>query len=124
MKSPHLLNPLLLAAFLSACSRNHRVPSEADVRAAVEQQIQASSQGCIKLLQFHKTSDLEGGNVLLVKASAELEFLEDCHWLTNTDVIVLKTTKGETPNVRKGEHRTANLSLQFRKTDRGWEITK
>ena len=124
MKSPLLLIPLLLATFLSACSSNHRVPPEADVRAAVEQQIQASSQGCIKLLQFHKTSDQELGNLLLVKATAELEFLEDCQWLTNNQLIVLKIIKGQTPNVKKGEHRTANLSLQYHKTDRGWEIAK
>ena len=124
MKPPQLLLPLLLAVLLTACSSNPGTPSEADARAALEQQIEAGSQGCIKLVKFHKTSEQDLGRVLLVQASAEIEFLEDCKWPFDTRVIVLRIAQGETPNVRKGDHRTVNLTLQFHKTDQGWKVTK
>jgi hypothetical protein len=57
MKPLRLLIPLLLAAFLSACSSNPGTPTEADARAALEQDIKDFSQGCIRLVDFHKTGE-------------------------------------------------------------------
>lgn len=126
MKPTQLVIPLLIGAFLSACSSNPGAPSEADARAALEQQIQAFSQGCIKLVEFHKTSAQEKdlGGVMLVNARAEIEFLEDANWPIDTLVVVTKMVPGNTPNVKKGERRTVNLTLQFHKTDQGWKAIK
>jgi hypothetical protein len=127
MKPTRLLIPLLLlAASLSACSSKPGGPSEADARAALEQQIQAFSKGCIKLVRFDtdKDQNMDLGNVLLVKATAEIEFLEDCNWPIETTVLALKTTGREVPNVRKGERRTIYLTLQFHRTKTGWKATQ
>ena len=123
MKLLRLLIPLLLAVFLFACSSNPGAPTEADFRAAVEQDIKDFSQGCIKLVDFHKTGGKMLESVMLVNATAKIEFLEDCNWPIDTTVAALKIVPGATPNVRKGEQRTANLTLQFHKTDRGWKAT-
>lgn len=61
---------------------------------------------------------------MLLNATAEIEFLEDCNWPIDTEVLALKTLKGEAPNVKKGEHRKMNLTLQFHKTDEGWKSTR
>ena len=124
MKSLRLFIPLLLAAFLSACSSNPSAPTEADARAALEQDIKDFSQGCIKLVDFHKTGEKVLESVMLVNATARIEFLEDCNWPIETTVAALKIVPGATPNVRKGEQRTANLTLQFQKTDQGWKATQ
>jgi hypothetical protein len=123
MKTLRLLIPLLLAAFLSACSSNPSLPTEADARAAVEQDIKDFSQGCIKLVDFHKIGEKVLESVMLVNATAKIEFLEDCNWPIETTVAALKIVPGATPNVRKGEQRTVNLTLQFHKTDGGWKAT-
>lgn len=126
MKAIKLMMPLLLAALLSACCPGKPdTPSEAAARMAVEQQIQAFSQGCIKLVQFHKHDGQDRilGDTMLVKATAELEFLQDCNWPINTQLLALKTIGREIPNVRKGEHRTADLTLQFHRTDSGWKAS-
>lgn len=115
-----LLIPLLLGAFLSACSPKSAAPTEADARAVLEQQIRDTYQGLIKLVEFHKTGEQALEGVLLVKATARIEFLEDCHWPMDTMVVALKLVPGATPNVRKGEQRTVPLTLQFHKTDEGW----
>ncbi len=117
------LIPVLLAAFLSACSSNPSPPTEADARGAVEQDIKDFSQGCIKLVGFQKTDDKVLESVILVNATARIEFLEDCNWPMDTTVAALKIVPGATPNVRKGEQRTVNLTLQFHKTDSGWKAT-
>jgi hypothetical protein len=123
MRPSRLFTPLLIAAFLSACSSNPSVPTEADARAAVEQDIKAFSQGCIKLVDFHKTGEKLLESVMLVNATARIEFLEDCIWPIDTTVAALRIAPGGTPNVRKGEQRTVNLTLQFHKTDRDWKAT-
>ena len=112
MKTLRLLIPILLTAFLSACSSNPSAPTEADARAAVEQDIKDFSQGCIKLVDFHKTGEKVLGSVMLVNATAKIEFLEDCDWPIETMVVVLKILPGATPNVRKGEQRTVHFRLQ------------
>jgi PBP1b-binding outer membrane lipoprotein LpoB len=114
---------LLLAAFLASCSSNPGAPTEAEARAAVEREIEDFSQGCIKLVDFHKTGEKMMESVVLVNATARIEFLEDCNWPMDTVVVALKVVPGATPNVRKGEQRTAHLTLQFHKTDRGWKAT-
>ena len=124
MKPPSLLIPLLLAALFSACSSHPSAPSEADARAALEQQIQTLSQGCTKLVEFHKTGEQELGPVRLVQARAEIEFLEDCYWPLDTQVVVLRVTPGQTANVRKGDRRIVNLTLQFNQTEQGWKVAK
>ena len=123
MRPLRLFILLLLAAILSTCSSNPSAPTEADARAAVEQDIKDFSQGCIKLVDFHKTGEKVLESVMLVNATARIEFLEDCNWPIDTMVAALKIVPGATPNVRKGEQRTANLTLQFHKTDRGWKAT-
>lgn len=123
MKPLRLLIPILLAAFLSACSTNPSAPTEAETRAAVEQDIKDLSQGCIKLVDFHKTGEKVLESVMLVNATAKIEFLEDCNWPIDTTVAALKMVPGATPNVKEGEQRTANLTLQFQRTDRGWKAT-
>lgn len=100
---------------------NPSAPTEADARADVEQDIKDFSQGCIKLVDFQKTGEQVFESVMLVNATARIEFLEDCNWPFDTMVVALKTVPGDAPNVRKGEQRTANLTLQFHKTDRGWK---
>jgi hypothetical protein len=47
--------------------------------------------------------------------------LEDCDWPVDHTVLTLKTIPGKTPGVKKSEHRTVNLTLQFQKTDQGWK---
>jgi len=123
MRPLRLLIPLLLGAFLSGCSSNPSAPTEADARAAVEQDIKDFSQGCIKLVDFHKTGEKLLESVMLVNTTATIEFLEDCNWPIDTTVAALKIVPGAMPNVRKGEQRTVNLTLQFHKTDRGWKAT-
>lgn len=124
MKPFQLVMPLLLARLLSACSSNPSWPTEADARAALEQDMKNFSQGCIKLLEFHKTGERVWESVCLVEASAQIEFLEDCDWPIDTMVLVLKVVPGATPNVRKGEQRSVNLTLQFHQTDHGWKATQ
>lgn len=124
MKPLRLLIPALLAAILSACSSNPSAPTEADARAALEEDIKDLSQGCIKLVDFHKTGEKLLGSVILVSASAKIEFLEDCNWPIDTMVVVTRIVPGGTANVRKGEQRTVNLTLQFHKTDRGWKAAE
>ncbi|MEN9676333.1 MAG: hypothetical protein RIS76_2229 [Verrucomicrobiota bacterium] len=121
MKPIQLLIPLLLVALFSACSPNPTSPTEAEARAVLEQQIRNSSQGLIKLMEFQKTGEKALESVMLVNATAKIEFLEDCNWPMDTMVVALKVIPGATPNVRKGEQRTVNLTLQFQKTDRGWK---
>lgn len=123
MKFIQLLIPLLLGALFSACSPNSTPLTEADARAALEQQIRDFSQGCIKLVEFQKTGETEAGKVMLVYTTVKIEFLEDCDWPIEKTVIALKVVPGATPNVRRGEQRTFNLTLQFQKTDGGWKDT-
>ena len=123
MKSIQLLIPLLLGALFSACSPNSTPLTEADARAALEQQIRDFSQGFIKLVEFQKTGETVAGKVMLVDATVKIEFLEDCDWPIEKTVIALKVVPGATPNVRKGEQRTFSLTLQFQKTDGGWKDT-
>ena len=124
MKPIQLLILLLLGAVFSACSPNSTSPTEADARAVLEQQIRDFSQGLIKLMEFQKTGEKALESVMLVNATAKIEFLEDCNWPFDTTVLALKVIPGATPNVRKGEQRTVNLTLQFQKTDRGWKATE
>jgi hypothetical protein len=123
MKSIQLLILLLLGALFSACSPNSTPLTDADAHAVLEQQIRDFSQGCIKLVEFQKTGETEAGEVMLVNATVKIEFLEDCNWPIEKTVIALKVVPGATPNVRKGEQRTLNLTLQFQKTDGGWKDT-
>lgn len=123
MKPLGLLRPLFVAAILTSCNGSPTPPSEADARAALERNIGEFSQGCIKLVDFRKTGKKELGDVTLVTASADIEFLEDCHWPFKTAMIVLKITEGETPGVKKGERRTVTVTLQFHRTGKGWEPT-
>lgn len=113
--------PLLLAAVLSGCSDSRNMPTEADARAAVEQGINMFSQGCIKLVEFHKTGEKQLDSLVVVNGTARIEFLEDCNWPFNTTVLALRLVPGATPNVRKGDQRTVNLTLQFHKTAGGWK---
>lgn len=113
--------PLLLGALLSACSPKFNAPTETDARAVLEQQIRDTSQGLIKLVEFRKTGEKTLESVLLVNATAKIEFLEDCNWPIDTMVLALKLVPGATPNVRKGEQRTVDLTLQFQKTGDGWK---
>ncbi len=127
MKPTGLLIPLLLlAASLSACSSKPGGPPETAARAALEQQIQAFSQGCIKLVRFQTNRDqnMDLGKIMLVKGTAEIEFLEDCNWPIETTVLALKTTGREVPNIRKGDRRTVYVTLQFHKTETGWKATQ
>ena len=75
------------------------------------------------MVDFNKTSEKVLESVMLVNSTAKIEFLEDCNWPIDTTVAALKIVPGATPNVRKGEQRTVNLTLQFHKTDRGWKAT-
>ncbi len=77
-------------------------------------------------MAFHKTSHAEQdlGGVRLVEVQAELEFLEACHWPLETSVLVLKTPPGGQANVKKGDRRTVNLTLQFHPTDEGWQLNR
>lgn len=124
MKPTPLLVLLLVAVVTAACTRHSGAPSAADARAALEQDIQDFSQGCIKLVAIKTTGEHELASVMVVNASAEIEFLEDCTWPIETLVVALKTADGQTPNVKKGEHRTVHLTLQFHKTAQGWKPTQ
>lgn len=75
-------------------------------------------------MEFHKTGEKEVANVLLVNVSAKIEFLEDCNFPIENSFVVLKTVPGTAPNVKKGQQRTLDLTLQFEKTDRGWKPTE
>jgi len=123
MTTLRLLTPLLLAVLLSACFSKASAPSEAEARAALEQEIQRFSQGCIKLNEFHVANAQALGNLLIVEARAEIEFLEDCHWPVHTLVVVSKIPPGATPDVKKGERRTMDVKLQFHQTSQGWKST-
>ncbi len=116
--------PLIFAAFLSACSSDPSPPTEADARAALEQDIMDSSQGCIKLVEFHRTGEKALGSIMLVHARSKIEFLEDCNWPIDKMVVVTKVVPGVTPNVRKGEQRTVDFTFSFYKTDHGWKTTQ
>lgn len=120
--SRHCL-PFLLAVCLTACSRQDAAPTAAEARVVVERDIAAFSQGCIRLLDFHKTGERPLGTVLLVDATATIEFLEDCQWPLGTTVLAFRIPPGTTPGVRKGEQRTLPLELQFHQTKQGWEPT-
>ena len=124
MKATQLLMTLLLLSYISACSKHSSAPTEADARAALEQEIKDFSQGCIRLVEFHKTGERELGTVRLVDAGARIEFLEDCDWPFNTMVLALKVVPGTTPNARKGEQRDVHLTLQFHKTGGVWKATQ
>ncbi|MCL4179495.1 MAG: hypothetical protein KJ072_17335 [Verrucomicrobia bacterium] len=124
MKPIQLLIPPLLVALFSACSSNPAPPTEADARSVLKQQIRDFSQGLIKLVEFQKTGEKALDSIMLVYATAKIEFLEDCDWPFDTQVVALKVVPGATPKVRKGEQRTVNLTMQFQKTDGGWKATQ
>ena len=111
-------------AFLSACSSKPSEPTEAEARAALEQQIKDFSQGCIKLVEFHKTGESNFESLMIVNANAKIEFLDDCDWPIEPLMLATKAVPGTPSKMKKGEQRTVDLTLQFVKTDTGWKATQ
>jgi hypothetical protein len=44
--------------------------------------------------------------------------------VSESTVFALKSSNSESANVRKGERRIANISLQFSKTPQGWKSSE
>lgn len=113
--------PLVLAFVLSACSGGSTGPTEAQARAVLDEDVQKFSQGCIQVLEFRKTEELDLDRLMLVNAIVRIEFLQDCVWPIENLVVVTKTVPGVSPNVHKGDQRTLNVPFLFEKADGAWK---
>ncbi len=123
-KTLPILALLLLTLCLAACSGPLNPPTEAEARAVMERDITNFSQGCIKLVKFRLINEQELGNILMVKAEAEIEFLADCNWPIETLVLVTKPLPGAVPTMKKGDRRMMNVTLQFSRSEQGWIPTE
>lgn len=133
---------LLTALVISGCSGP---PSPSDGRKQLEGQIQAQSNGLIRLVSFDKTNGLEldimGRKLYEMEYTAEIEFLDDCMWsgggLLGWGGSFL-AVRGERPGgtmglgsayigmqqVRKGQRQKVNSKFTFEKTEQGWRLAK
>jgi hypothetical protein len=116
------LTAFILAIGLAACSRIPAEPTRADVQAGLDQQIRLCSQGGIKLVKFDASPATILGPLAVVNVRAEIEFLEDGRWPNPMTLVFLKPTSPGDITVRMGEHRNAELRLQFLRTARGWTL--
>jgi hypothetical protein len=71
------------ALLFAGCSSN---PSVGDGQQTIQNQINKDAQGRIKLIEFHKTNgqlaEINAIKVYSLEFEAEIEFTEDCKWVT------------------------------------------
>ena len=83
VKHAALLLSVCMAGALSGCSSS---PSVGDGERAVQDRIKQESEGRIKLVKFEKTNGLQaevgGVKTYAMEFTAEIEFTEDCKWVT------------------------------------------
>jgi hypothetical protein len=140
MKMPMLAIEVLTVLALSGCGGP---PSPSDGRKQVETQIQAESNGLIRLVSFDKTNgldrDLGGRKLYEMEYTAEIEFLDNCIWNSggergwNGSFVAILKQPGHEGSFRgsfdplepsKGEHQRVNGKLKFEKTEQGWRLVK
>lgn len=140
MKMPMLAIEVLTVLALSGCGGP---PSPSDGRKQVESQIQAESNGLIRLVSFDKTNGLDrdsGGRKLYeMEYTAEIEFLDNCIWNSggergwNGSFVAIPRQPGHEGDWRgpfdpqepsKGERQRVNGKLKFEKTEQGWRLVK
>lgn len=135
-----------LVALIAGCSLH---PSEGDGELAILDRIKTQSEGRIKLISFHKTDgqkrELQGAQFYNLEFQAEIEFMEDCKWVTGmygsspgfrTIEVAAQQNKGfswdtwvdNTRNpgvmVKKGHQEKLSGSIMFEKTEQGWRATQ
>ena len=133
---------LPLIAMLTSCSSS---PSGADGERAIQEVIKKDSEGRIKLVKFQKTNgangELRGFKMYALEFDAEIEFAEDCKWLTGTygQSLSFRTSKpvaapksgfswnkfaDDTQNpgelVTKGQKVLVSGVVSFVKKEKGW----
>lgn len=131
-----------LVAFIAGCSL---YPSEGDGELAILDHIKTQSEGRIKLVSFHKTDgqkrELQGAQFYSLEFQAEIEFTEDCKWVTGmygsnlgfrTVKVAAQQNEGfsidtwmgnmQDPGVmvKKGHLEKLSGLIMFEKTERGW----
>lgn len=135
-----------LCALLTGCSSS---PSSGDGELAIQNRIDEQSQGRIKLAKFEKSNGaqgvMNGFKIYAMDFNAEIEFTEDCKWITGrfgeqlsfqTSKPVAKpgsgfswnsflddTTNPGTP-VRSGQRAKLTGVIRFVKKEKGWAVDR
>lgn len=138
----------IVAVLLIGCSGSQ--PSAGDGKRAVLDRIQNESEGRIKLVSFKKTNgqlgELMGVQFYSLEYQAEIEFTEDCKWVTKMFGLEkgFRTVKpvaeprgggfswnkfmDETQNpgnlVKQGHRETLSGKITFEKTEQGWRAAR
>lgn len=123
---------ILLVLTLSACSDS---PAVSEARMKVEQQISDNSNGVVRLVSFEKTDGQQfdsGSKRYKMSYVAEVEFLADCRWYGSDRMMkpfeayafpdaTRFASLGPVVGGRKGERRKVVSTIEFQKTERGWQ---
>ena len=140
-----LLICFLLVLFIGCSS----VPSSDDAKQIIQERINKDSGGRIKLVSFQKMNGQEGNllgfKVYNLEYQMEIEFVEDCKWITGHSAALggevgFRTSKpkgsqefwdkfmDDSTNpgklVKKGHKERISGSIAFEKTDNGWRVAK
>jgi hypothetical protein len=140
MKLPALVIAVLTTLALLGCGGK---PSLSDGRKQLEGQIQAQSNGLIRLVSFDKTNGVEqnmnGMNLYEMDYTAEIEFLGDCMWGSGGAFgggRIFEAFPGSPgggldafnpryflkQKARKGERRKIEGKFMFQKTEQEWRL--
>ena len=140
MKLPAFVIAVLTTLALFGCGGK---PSLSDGRKQLEGQIQAQSNGLIRLVSFDKTNGVEqnmnGMNLYEMDYTAEIEFLGDCMWGSGGALGNGRSFEAVPgwpggaldafnpryflkQKARKGERRKIEGKFMFQKTEQGWRL--
>ena len=133
-----------LCALFAGCSSS---PSAGDGEGAIQSRINEQAQGRIKLTRFTKSNgaqgELSGFKIYALEFDAEIEFMEDCKWLTGMigQPLTFSTSKLTTPPksgfswgsflddttnpgtpVKKGQGAKRFGIVRFVKKEKGWAV--
>ena len=129
---------LVLGLLLGGCSGDSR-PAMAET--AMREKVANESQGNIRLVSFKKTDGVErdffGQLTYEMKYEAQIEFLKDCHWISQpTFEWDFHTTVGGPQNsletfspaffgkqpAKQGDKKLIAGHMMFLKSEKGWRI--
>ncbi len=150
MQSPARVTAIMVAAFFVSATGCSSQPSGGDGERAILDRIKSQSERRIKLASFRKTNgqkgELMGVQFYSLEFQAEIEFTEDCKWVTGMfgeDRGLFRTRKPlaqqsqgfnwiqysddiQNPGVlvKKGHREKLSGSIMFEKTERGWRAAR
>ena len=134
VRMPKLVVAVFTVLALCGCGGQ---PSPSEGRKELERQIQAQSNGLIKLVSFDKTNgvnqEVQGMSLYEMDFTAEIEFLDDCIWDGEQIYTPMnfRAQRGERSvfnigwkKAGKGQHKKVNGQFMFQSTEQGWRIAK